>query len=311
MDPPEHTEYRRINDRYFTPELMSAFEPSCRQIAANLVDALPRNRAVELMSEFAQLYALRVQSTFLGWPGELEVPLQRWIRANHDATLARDAEAMAEVALTFDTYIRDLLTVRRDAGDAAPDDLTTRLLSERVWDRPMTDAELVSLLRNWTVGELGTIAASVGILAHQLARAPALQQKLRDDPRLIRGANEEMLRIHAPLIANRRITTCPVDLGDRHLKPHERVTLIWASANRDETVFDAPDEFRLDRDQSHNLLYGAGIHVCPGAPLARLQLSVVVEELLGRTRHLKVAAEGASRAIYPGSGFDLLHLLIS
>ena len=92
----------------------------------------------------------------------------------------------------------------------APDDLTTRLLHEKVFDRPLTDEEIVSLVRNWTVGELSTIAACAGILAHYLSEYPQLQQQLRESTALIPAAINEILRIHVPLIANRRITTRPV-----------------------------------------------------------------------------------------------------
>ena len=166
------------------------------------------------------------------------------------------ADFMAAIALEFDGYIRDLLTVRRQAGDAARDDITTRLLRERVWDRTMTDDEIVSLLRNWTVGELSTISASVGILAHYLATHPETQRQLRNDPSLIGIANDEILHLHAPLIANRRATTRPAELGARILDAGEPVTAIGASANRDEAVFGDPDEFHLDRNPADNLLYG-------------------------------------------------------
>jgi hypothetical protein len=217
---------------------------------------------------------------------------------------------MAAIAIEFDGFIRDLLSARRHAGDAAPDDLTTRLLGERVWDRPMTDDELVSLLRNWTVGELSTISASVGILAHYLATHSSIQQLLRDDPTLIGAANDEILRLHAPLIANRRVTTQPVEVGGQLIGAGERVTVLWASANRDEHVCGDPDEFRLDRDPADNLLYGRGIHACPGAPLARLELRVLVEELLARSTELVQADVAPTRAHYPGSGFATLPLML-
>ncbi len=196
------------------------------------------------------------------------------------------------------------------AGDDAPDDLTTRLLGERVWDRPMTDDELVSLLRNWTVGELSTISASVGILAQYLAVHPATQQLLRDDPSLIGAANDEILRLHAPLIANRRVTTRPVDLGGRRLGAGERITVIWVSADRDEAVVGNP----TSSDSTATLRAtscGQRVHVRPGAPLARLELRVLVEELLARSTAL-MPTEGAApaRANYPGSGFASLPLVI-
>ena len=218
---------------------------------------------------------------------------------------------MAAVALEFDVYIKELLAVRRDAGVAAPDDITTSLLGEKVGGRLLEDVEIVSILRNWTVGELSTIAASVGILAHYLADHPKVQQLLREQPSSLPTAIDEILRIHGPLISSRRITTKPVEAGGRRLPVGERVTLMWASANRDEDVFGDPGEFRLDREPSENLLYGAGVHVCPGAPLARLELRVVMGELLERTKHIDlVPGKEPVKATYPASGFSSLPLLI-
>jgi cytochrome P450 len=312
MDPPEHTEYRKIIEPYFGPKRMQAFEPVCREIAAELAKRLPVGGEIELMGEFAQNFALRIQCAFMGWPEDLHEPLRQWILKNQAATLGGHRAATAAVALEFDIYIRELLDVRREAGGEAPDDITTGLLKERVKGRSLNDEEVVSIVRNWTVGELGTISASAGILAHYLAERPELQRQLREQPLLLPAAIDEILRIHAPLIANRRVTTRAVEIGGRELEAGERLTLIWASANRDEAVFGDPaDEFRLDRDPSQNLLYGAGIHVCPGAPLARLELRILMEELLARTRRIVlVPGNPPVKAMYPASGFSSLPLRI-
>ncbi|MHA3884690.1 cytochrome P450 [Stutzerimonas degradans] len=311
MDPPEHTAYRRLIEPYFEPQQMEAFAPVCREVAVRLVQALPEQASVELMTDFAQIFALQIQCAWLGWPVELHEPLRLWTLKNQAATLARDEAAMSAVALEFDGYIKDLLTARRNAGSAAPDDVTTRLLRDQALGRPLTDDEIVSILRNWTVGELGTIAASIGILVHYLAGHGALQQQLREQPALLPAAIDEILRIHAPLVMNRRVTTREVTLGERTLAAGTRLALIWASANRDEAVFGDPEEFRLDREPQLNLLYGAGIHVCPGAPLARLELRVVMEELLGRTRRIALLADQqAVKAFFPASGFSSLPLHI-
>src|SRR5450759_2767632 len=111
---------------------MDVFEPVCRRIAVSLVNRLPSRGEVEFMSKIAEDFALQIQCAFMGWPAELHEPLRQWTRKNGDATLAGDREAMAAVALEFDGYIRDMLRVRRDAGSQAPDDVTTRLLRERV-----------------------------------------------------------------------------------------------------------------------------------------------------------------------------------
>lgn len=311
MDPPEHTAYRRIIERYFAPERMTSFEPVCREIAANLVcDAAARGE-VEFMAEAALPFAVRVQGAFLGWPAELEKSLIRWVRKNHEATLAQDRKAMSEIALEFDGIIDDLLKTRLQARAGPETDLIASLMYEKVRVRTLNNEELASILRNWTVGEIGTISAAVGILAEFVANRPDVQSQLRSHRELLPAAIDEILRLHGPLVANRRVTARSVELGGRKIGAGERISINWISANRDESVFDDPDTFRLDRDPSKNLLYGAGIHVCPGAPLARLEMRVFMEELLLLTGEIApVSEKPATLAAYPASGFSVLPLRI-
>ncbi|HOM14701.1 MAG TPA: cytochrome P450 [Rubrivivax sp.] len=314
MDPPQHTLYRRIIEPYFDAPRMAAFAPECRRIAAELAARLPAGGPCELMADFADEFALRIQCAFLGWPDALRAPLRAWIRDNHKARLAHDRAALAAVAKAFDRHVREQLDARRAAGAEAPDDVTTQLMRERVpaagGERVLDDEELTSILRNWTVGELGTIAACVGIVAQYLAEREALQQRLHADSALLPAAIDEILRIHAPLIANRRVALHAAEFDGRRIEVGERISLIWAAANRDEAVFGDPDEFRLDRDPALNLLYGAGIHVCPGAPLARLELQLVFEELLRARRLRPQPGRAPLRAAYPGSGYSQLPLLL-
>jgi hypothetical protein len=255
------------------------------------------------MGELARTYAFEAQCAFLGWSNCVHEPLQRWMARNHEATRARDPVASAAVARDFDSLIGELLAERRRLPQLAGD-VTSQLLRERVGDRSLTDEEIVSILRNWTMGELATIAASVGILVHYLAAHSSVQDQLRRVPELLPVAIDEILRIHPPLIASRRKALRAVNIGGAALSPGERLTLLWASANRDESVFGDPDEFRLDRDPNDNLLYGAGIHVCPGAPLARLELAVLLEELLRRTQQISLHADRQPvAATYPIGGY--------
>ncbi|HLU78886.1 MAG TPA: cytochrome P450 [Burkholderiaceae bacterium] len=310
MDPPQHTPFRKLIEPYFDAAHMTAFAPDCHAVAQARVSGLPDGASVELIGEFAQVFALEVQCAWLGWPDSLHEPLRQWTLRNQAATLSGDRQAQIAVAREFDGYIRDLLAARRSKGDAAPDDITTRLMRDASMGRQLEEEEIVSILRNWTVGELGTIAASVGILVHALAVSPSIQARLRQAPELLPSAIDEILRIHAPLILNRRVTTREVELGGRHLPAGTRLAVLWASANRDERVFGDPDEFRLDRDPALNLLYGAGVHVCPGAPLARLELLAVMQALLQNTRDFTLDPDlPARRAVYPGSGFSRLNVV--
>ena len=310
MDPPQHTAYRRLIEPYFAAPVLTAFEPECRRIARNMVDRLPPSAEVEWMDAFARDCTMQLLCAYMGWPAALHAPLRDWIRKNHAATLAQDRAALADIAFEFDGHIRAQLALRRAAGLTGAD-VTTRLMQERIGGRPLPEAEIVSIVRNWTVGELSTMAACVGIVAYYLASHPALQASLRSDPSGLPAAIDEILRIDPPLIANRRVVRQPVEIGGTRFAPGSRLSLMWASANRDEAVFGDPDEFRPERDPASNLLYGAGIHICPGAPLARMQLRIVAETLLEQVRVIEcVPGKPAVSALYPTGGYSSLPLRV-
>ena len=312
MDPPEHGSYRRVIEHYFAPQAMQAFEPQCSSIAADLVRSLYGRMELELLDDFARPFAVRVQCAFLGWPASMHEPLRLWAQKNHAATLAQDRLAMADIAHEFSGYVTELLQQRRAAGIQSNQDVTASLTSQQVKGRPLNDEEIISILRNWTVGEISTIAAAVGVVAQYLAEHIDLQQQVRTQRALLPDAIEEILRLYGPLLANRRVTTRAVEIGGRTIGAGERISLNWVAANRDGRVFADPHSFRLDRDASANLLYGAGIHLCPGAPLARMELRVAAQALLDGTIRIEpIAQRPPSTAVYPASGFATLPLHIA
>ncbi len=310
MDAPEHRRYRELIEPYFSANRVEAFRPVCQTIAEETVGAIDAGKPFEAMSELAEEYALRVQCAFMGWPDRYREILRQWLHKQQAATLAGDRAALKAIASEFDGYIHELIDERVRLGQKAPNDNTTALMNERVDGRPLSHEELVSLLRNWTVGEVGTISASVGILLNYLARYSDLQAHLRNNPQELSAAIDEILRIDAPLMSNRRRTTCPVHLGGRDLDAGERLTLLWASVNRDECVFGDPDRFDPVKNAPNNLLYGAGPHVCPGAPLARMELTVFMSAVLTETQNIELATgQAAVRAHYPSGGFAVLPIV--
>lgn len=304
MDPPEHTAYRAAIEPFFADKVIAAFEPVCRKLAQDLLRSIPRDAPVEIIGCLAQSFAVQVQCAFLGWPTEMQELLRQWSLDNQRATLQQDRPRLAQIANEFSSHIKTLLRKRREAGERASADLTTQLMNITVNGKRLTDDEIVSVLRNWTAGEIGTIAASIGILIHFLAEFPALQKTLRSEAGKIPEAIDEILRINGPLVANRRTATCPASIGERNIAQGERLSIVWVSGNRDEEVFADALNFRWDRDQNKNLLYGAGIHVCPGAPLARLELRVILEELLANTGLIYSAEPVPTKASYPAGGFS-------
>jgi len=309
MDPPEHTMYRAIIDRYFTPERVAIFEPVCREIVASLLSDGLASANIELMADFAVPFASRVQCAFLGWPAHMASSLAKWAQKNYEATRAGDRNAITKTAREFQHFIDDRIEACLQDETGPAEEVTADLMLQEVRERPLNNEEIASILRNWTVGEIGTIAASVGILVHFVAGHPDLQEQFRRQPGMLPAAIDEILRIDGPLVSNRRVTTCPVTIAGRAIDAGERISVNWIAANRDSRVIEDPDSFRLDRDYATNLLYGAGIHICPGAPLARMELRVTMEELLQRTARIQLVPDSpAARAAYPASGFSTLPL---
>ncbi|WP_203231375.1 cytochrome P450 [Nocardioides caldifontis] len=172
----------------------------------------------------------------------------------------------------------------------------------------MSDEDVVSILRNWTAGDLGSLAASLGVLVHRLATHPDRQevtraQVARGEHDAVEAAIEEVLRIDDPFVANRRRTTREVEVGGRTIPAGDRVLLSWTSANRDPLVFGDPDEFRPEENAEQSLVFGAGPHVCPGRALTLMELRVAVSALLSRTDQLLPTDEPPVRERPPASGW--------
>lgn len=304
MDPPQHTIYRRALEPYFTPEWMAAFEPSCRPLAVDLVQTLLASGNADFVAGFAEPFSLQSACAFLGWPPATWKDLLGWTHGNQEASLSRDREAGERLAREFAGYVEAQIQMRRQASGEAGEDITSRLMATEIDGAPLSDEAIVSILRNWVAGH-GTVAAGIGILALSLARHPEDQQRLRAEPDLLPHAIDEILRVDGPLVANRRTTTRDVEIGGRPIAAGEKLTLIWIAADRDPDAFADPGEVRFDRDETGNYLFGAGIHDCLGAPLARLEMRVALEELLARTTNISLASE-PERAVYPSNGLARL-----
>lgn len=314
MDSAEHRAYRKALDRFLTPEALAPFHEKFRQVAVDLVASLPKGVAIDAVSQVGVRFAVRAQSTWLGWPAELEDRLVNWVAENHAATRSGEQSRMRKVAESFDELIQSVLEPRRDAAhQSGSDDVTAQLTQTKINGLPLTDAEIVSVLRNWTGGDLGSIAQCVGVLVHYLATHRAVQDQLRAGvpDAEFDAIIDEMLRIDDPFPSNRRMTTCPVTIGDVALPQGARVKLNWTSANRDEAVFSDPDAMDPARNAGRNLVYGIGRHACPGRLLATLEMRIALQELLAATSSIALdPRQPAERALSPVGGWAKVAIVL-
>ena len=304
LDGPAHTAYRAVVEKYFTPERMAQLAPVVLDVATDLVARLAVPGSVDAV-ELGSRFAVRAQSAWLGWPADREAELLTWMRDNHAATRSRNPSRTAAVARRFDAIIRSLLAERRERGTAAGD-VTAELLRERVAGRALSDEEIVSILRNWTGGDLGSMALCAGVVLGYLADHPHLQARLRSGvcDGEFDAVLDEILRLDDPFVQNRRVTTRPVTVGGRRFAAGDRVFLNWTAANRDPRIFGEPETFDPVGHAPYNLVYGIGKHVCPGRPLATLELRALTRAVLAATSAIEPDPDRSrTRELPPVGGY--------
>lgn len=305
MNGREHTIHRQLLEPYFSDARMAAIEPQCRAIAAEAARSLIGNDGVDAIASFAEPASIKMMCRFLGWPLDTWQRVRDWIHGNQQATFARDRVAAAALADEYTAIVMDALDARR-RSPAAQDDVTSQLMATHVDGKPWTDVDIVDTLRNWIAGH-GTVSAAIGIVLFHLADDQDLQRRLRAEPEVIPAAVDEILRSDGPLVSNRRTATRDVTISGRNISSGERLSLMWIAANRDPRAFDDPSTIEPGRNTEDNLLYGAGIHYCLGAPLARLEMRVAVEVLFDHTVGFSLVPDTTpGRDPYPSNGLTTL-----
>lgn len=313
LDGAEHQAYRTLIEKYMTRQAVAAQEPQCREHARAIVSSLDDGAVVDAVSDIGTTFAVRTQSTWLGWPDSVEDALVQWVQDNHDAAGSKDRAVHAEIAERFDGIISGLIEDRRDGNT---DDVTYQLMQDQSLGRPLEDAEIVSILRNWTSGDLGSLASSVGVIVYALAADPSLQSELRSfvhEGRTLdfEDALEEILRIDDPFVSNRRVTTTDTEVSGTVIPAGTRVHLNWVAANRDPHVFPDPDKFDPAVNMDNNLVFGIGPHVCPGRALTLMELRAVIWELLALTSWVHLSPDQpALREDVPASGWATVPVVL-
>lgn len=293
LDPPEHTPYRRAIDRAIGPRRVETIAPQIADHARRLLATYVAAGGGDLVEDyssplpalvFADWFALDAAQSDLLWR-----TAQGFVKAWEDF----DVETVSRTSAILYDLARALVAARRAAPlDPEQDPVSSLLAARDAAGAPLPDEMLVGCVRQILVVGLVAPPVFLGSVAVHLARDPDLQQRLRADPTLIPAATEEFLRLYTPYRGFARTSVSGVEIGGRHIAPGEPIALAYASANRDEAVFDAPDTFRLGRPNiGDHLAFGRGPHRCAGMAMARTELQIAIRELLAATKTVALAGD--------------------
>ena len=289
MDPPEHTMYRSLVSRAFTPRRMALLDDYVRDVCAELLDGLAGRSEFDYVQEFATQVPSMVISRLVGVP-ESEREEQRenidtMFHIDPEQGMINDIAFMARIRVH--EYLMDLVHRHRETPDEFGDDMIKVLLGAEVTGedgelRSLNDDELVQFTLLLYVAGTETVMRLLGNAAVVLAQHPEQRAELVADPSLIPNAVEELLRYEAPSPVNGRWVLKDVELHGTKIPAGSKVLLLTGSAGRDADAFSDADAFDIHRDIKKHVTFGYGIHFCLGASLARTEGRIAIEETLKR-----------------------------
>ena len=282
LEPPDHTRLRKLVAAAFTPRSVESLRAPAHELAVELLEPLAEEGEMELLYDYAQPFSIAVICRMLGVPLDRHRDLLDWshlmVKMYEFDVPVEAAEAASRAAAEFQEYVRELIRERR----ATPrDDMVTALAEAEVDGGRLSDDEIVSTVivllnagHEATVNTLGN-----GTLA--FARHPDQWRRVVSGEVECQSAVEEMIRFDPPLqLFERWVLADDFVIGDVAIPLGAKIAMLFGSANRDPRIFEQPDEFDVGRaNAAQHIGFGGGIHVCIGAPLARIELEASVAAL--------------------------------
>ncbi|MFM8862019.1 MAG: cytochrome P450 [Acidimicrobiia bacterium] len=289
MDPPEHTTYRQLVSRAFTPRRMAMLDDHVREVSAELLDGLFGRPSFDYVQDFAAQLPSRIISRLVGVPEdereEQRVNIDEMFHIDPERGMINDIAFLARVRVH--EYLLDLVKRHQAAPAVFGDDMINVLIGAEITDddgstRRLTDEELVVFTLLLYVAGTETVMRLLGNAAVILAAHPDQRAELVADPSLIGGAIEELLRYEAPSPVQGRWVMRDTVVHGVPIPAGSKVLLLTGSAGRDEREYPDADRFDIHRDIRKHVTFGYGVHYCLGASLARTEGRIALEETLRR-----------------------------
>jgi len=290
MDPPDHTRYRRLVAAGFTRRSADEMQAMLRSLAADIIDDVIDAGGCDFVPDIAGKLPSYVIARLMGIPREDGVMLYERTETIHASLTVVTPEARTAAGAEIAAYARQVAEEkRRRPGD----DLSSRLLAVEIDGERLSDLEFVSffiLLIN-AGGDTTRNALGAGLLA-LLEHRDEFGRLEAEPSRLLPTAVEELVRWTSPVVHMRRTARRPVELCGHQVEAGQKVVMFYGAANRDPSHFDGPDRFDVARSPNDHVAFSAGgTHFCLGAHLARMEISVMVEQIVTRLRDIELAGE--------------------
>lgn len=296
MDPPQHSKYRAQVSEHFKPATVKQMEAHMHGIVKGLVDGFIERGSCDLVQDFAAQVSVRGALTVAGLPLELAPEASGWVngifdrRAGHRGTTEVGQQAMKDMFFTLLDHVK----AARKNPEKAHGVMKTVMESDVDGDK-MDDFRIASLCSVILIGGTDTLPKALAATLYRLWRNPEQRRELAGDPSLVQDAFLEGLRIDTPTQHLGRTVTNEVEFHGNTFKPGQKVMLMWASANRDEREFEAPDDYRMKRRPPRMLAFGHGVHMCLGKHVALLEARLALTELMTRIPEYEIDLDAARR----------------
>ncbi len=292
LDPPDHTRLRALVTKAFTRNPVNALEPRIRSIMASLLDDIEDPSGFDLMEAVARPLPVIVIAEMLGVPPQDRARFSIWsaqrARLLEPTIGPRERRIGDAASRAFDAYFRSIIEQRRTEPC---DDIVSALVQAEDGGGRLSEREMLNMLRLLLIAGHETTTNLIGNGVLALLRNPGELQRLREEPSLIPGAVEELLRFDSPSQMGIRRALADCEVNGFPLRRRDNIVLLFGAANRDPDAFENPDRLDVGRGARSHLSFGRGIHHCLGAPLARLECRIALEMLLERFSRFSLLAD--------------------
>jgi cytochrome P450 len=276
-DPPEHKALKQVLLPYFLPDEIAKIEPKARRICNELIDRFIADGSCDAAQQYSRHIPVRVIASMLGVPEDDGNLYIRWIHEILELGITDD-EIMWSGLKEMTVYFMGEIAKRKTAPR---DDLITRVMQAEIDGAPIPEDLALGMLRLLLIAGIDTTWSAIGASLWHLARTPADSARLVREPELMPAAIEEFLRAYAPVTMAREVIA-DTEIGGCPIKAGNMILLSFPAANRDPAMFPDADQVIIDRQENRHAAFGLGIHRCVGSNLARMEMTVAVEEWLKR-----------------------------